>query len=100
MFGRDAGFTALETAVVTWADRVLIPEVPADIDRLATLIEQDRRNPRNYSLVLLSEGANFGVPVPEVGQPDAYGHRKKANVAEFLAEQLTGAHASCAFPAD
>jgi 6-phosphofructokinase 1 len=39
--------------------------------------------------VVLSEGANLGVPVPEVGQPDAYGHRKKANVAEFLAEQLT-----------
>jgi 6-phosphofructokinase 1 len=89
MFGRDAGFTALETAVVTWADRVLIPEIPANIDRLATLIDKDRRNPRNYSLVLLSEGANLGVPVPEVGQPDAYGHRKKANVAEFLAEQLT-----------
>ena len=89
MFGRDAGFTALETTVVTWADRVLIPEVPANIDRLATLIEKDRRNPRNYSLVLLSEGANLGVPVPEVGQPDAYGHRKKANVAEFLADQLT-----------
>ncbi len=89
MFGRDAGFTALETAIVTWADRVLIPEVPADIDRLATLVEQDRRNPRNYSLVLLSEGASFGVPVPEEGEPDAYGHRKKANVAEFLAAQLT-----------
>ena len=31
----------------------------------------------------------FGIPVPEVGLPDAYGHRKKANVAEFLADQLT-----------
>jgi 6-phosphofructokinase 1 len=39
--------------------------------------------------VVLSEGANLGVPVPEIGPPDAYGHRKKANVAEFLAEQLT-----------
>jgi len=38
--------------------------------------------------VVLSEGANLGVPVPEVGRPVAYGHRKKANVAEFLAEQL------------
>ncbi|TMF46781.1 MAG: 6-phosphofructokinase, partial [Chloroflexi bacterium] len=89
MFGRDAGFTALETATVTWADRVLIPEVPADIDALARLIPKDRRNPFNYSIVLLSEGANLGVPVPEIGPPDAYGHRKKANVAEFLAEQLT-----------
>ncbi len=89
MFGRDAGFTALETAIVTWADRLLIPEVPADIDTLANLIAQDRRNPENYSTVVLSEGANLGMPVPEVGPADAYGHRKKANVAEFLADQLS-----------
>ena len=88
MFGRDAGFTALETAIVTWADRVLIPEIPADIDTLARLVAVDRRNPNNYSTVILSEGANLGMPVPEVGLPDAYGHRKKANVAEFLSDQL------------
>lgn len=89
MFGRDAGFTALETAIATWADRVLIPEVPADVDKLAGLIAEDRHNPHSYSTVVLSEGANLGMAVPEVGQPDAYGHRKKANVAEFLADQLT-----------
>lgn len=88
MFGRDAGFTALETAIVTWADRVLIPEIPANIDTLARLVVEDRQNPNNYSTVILSEGANLGVAVAEVGPPDAYGHRKKANVAEFLAEQL------------
>src|SRR5438128_6811136 len=42
MFGRDAGFTALETAIVTWADRLLIPEVPVNIDTLARLIAHDR----------------------------------------------------------
>src|SRR5437660_9108866 len=89
MFGRDAGFTALETAIVTWADRLIIPEVPVNIDRLAELIVQDRRNPHNYSTVVMSEGANLGIPVPEVGPADAYGHRKKANVAEFLADQLS-----------
>ena len=90
MFGRDAGFTALETAIVTWADRLILPEVAINIDKLATLVEQDRHsNPQNSSTVVLSEGANLGVPVPEVGEADAYGHRKKANVAEFLAEQLT-----------
>jgi len=89
MFGRDAGFTALETAVATWADRVLIPEVPANVDTLAGLIVEDRKNPQHYSIVLLSEGANLGMPVPEIGPPDAYGHRKKVNIAEFLAEELT-----------
>ena len=89
MFGRDAGFTALETAIVTWADRCLIPEIPSNIDALAQLIPKDRNNPHNYSTIVLSEGANLGVPVPEVGPPDAYGHRKKANVAEFLADELS-----------
>ncbi|MBV9691752.1 MAG: 6-phosphofructokinase [Ktedonobacteraceae bacterium] len=89
MFGRDAGFTALETAIVTWADRLIIPEVATDIDHLADLTAQDRKNPQSYSTIVLSEGANLGIPVAEVGPPDSYGHRKKANVAEFLAEQLT-----------
>jgi 6-phosphofructokinase 1 len=90
MFGRDAGFTALEAAIVTWADRLLIPEVPVDIDALANLVVKDRLNPNNYSTVILSEGANLmGLPLPELGPPDAYGHRKKANMAEFLADQLS-----------
>lgn len=89
LFGRDAGFTAMETAIVTWADRLIIPEVPANIDTLASLVALDRKNPQNYSVIVLSEGANLGVPVPEVGEPDAYGHRKKANVAEFLGEELS-----------
>ena len=89
LFGRDSGFTALEAAIATWADRLLIPEVPVSVDILADLIAEDRQNPHNYSTVVLSEGANIGMPVPEVGVPDSYGHRKKANVAEFLADQLT-----------
>jgi 6-phosphofructokinase len=89
MFGRDAGFTAIETASVTWADRVIIPEVAINIDKLAELISEDRRNPEGYSMVILSEGANLGTPIPEIGEADAYGHKKKANVAEFLADQLT-----------
>jgi 6-phosphofructokinase len=89
MFGRDAGFTALETALVTWADRLIIPEAPANIDRLAELVVQDRENPQHYSSIILSEGANLGMPVPEVGPADAYGHRKKVNMAEFLADELS-----------
>ena len=88
LFGRDAGFTALETAIAAWADRLLIPEVHADIQRLAELVEHDRRNPSGYSIVVMSEGANLGVAVPEEGPPDAYGHRKKTNAAEFLADEL------------
>ncbi len=89
LFGRDAGFTALETAAVTWADRLIIPEVAINIDTLADLVIWDRQNPESYSMVVLSEGANLGMPVPTIGEADAYGHKRKTNVAEFLADQLT-----------
>src|SRR5713226_2128454 len=67
MFGRDAGFTALETAIVAWVDRLLIPEVPVNIDTLAKLVTKDRRNPRNYSTIVLSEVAKLVKPITEDG---------------------------------
>ena len=88
MFGRHSGFTALETAVVASVDRVLIPEAPADIDRLAELVAADRHNPHNYSTVVISEGADIGMAVPEEGPSNAHGHRRKANIAEVLAMEL------------
>lgn len=39
-------------------------------------------------MIVLSEGANLGMSVPTIGEADAYGHKKKANVAEFLGDQL------------
>jgi ATP-dependent phosphofructokinase / diphosphate-dependent phosphofructokinase len=89
IFGRDAGFTALYTAFVTNI-RCCIPEVPFDFDRLCKLLVDDKRsNPSHYSLVLLSEGAKWvGHTVEEYGEADAYGHRKKVNIAESFADQL------------
>jgi 6-phosphofructokinase len=57
IFGRDSGVTALYTAYVTSA-RCLIPEHPFELDRIARLLSEDKRNnPSNYSLVVVSEGA-------------------------------------------
>ena len=89
VFGRDAGFTALYTAYAT-SIRCVIPEYKVDLDRLiALLLEEKKRNPSNYALVVLSEGASWeGYQVQEYGEPDAYGHRKKASVAESLADEI------------
>ncbi len=53
------------------------------------LLEEKRANPSNYALIVLSEGAEWeGFRLQEYGEPDAYGHRKKANVAESLADEI------------
>jgi 6-phosphofructokinase 1 len=89
IFGRDAGYTALYTAYVT-SIRCVIPEFKVDLDKLIQLLISDKRqSPSNYSLVILSEGAEWeGYEVRHYGEADAFGHQKKFNVGEDLASEI------------
>jgi ATP-dependent phosphofructokinase / diphosphate-dependent phosphofructokinase len=89
IFGRDAGFSALYTAYVT-SGRCLIPEAPYDLERLAATLGEDHRlNPSRYAFVISAEGAIWhGASMVDVGEADAFGHRRKANIGEALAEEL------------
>jgi ATP-dependent phosphofructokinase / diphosphate-dependent phosphofructokinase len=92
VFGRDAGYTALYTAYVT-AVRCCIPEYKVNLKHLIEVLVNDKHNnPSNYSLVILSEGAEWeGYTVKEYGEADAFGHRKKMSVAEDLSNEITAA---------
>jgi 6-phosphofructokinase 1 len=89
VFGRDAGYTSLYTAYVT-SMRCAIPECKFKLDRLIELLIKDKKdNPSNYALCVLSEGAEWeGYSIREYGEADAFGHRKKANVAEDLSDEI------------
>jgi len=89
IFGRDAGFTALYTSYVT-STRCLIPEYPFDLDRVAEILAEDKKNNlSHYALVVISEGATWkDGTVAEVGEADAYGHRKKIDVGQALGEEV------------
>jgi 6-phosphofructokinase len=89
IFGRDAGFTALYTAYVS-SIRCCIPEYKVNLDKLIDLLLVEKQHtPSNYVLVVLSEGAKWeGYTVQEYGDPDAFGHRKKASVGEALSMEI------------
>jgi ATP-dependent phosphofructokinase / diphosphate-dependent phosphofructokinase len=89
VFGRDAGFTSLYTAYVA-SIRCCIPEFKVNLDKLIHLLLTDKKNnPSNYCLVILSEGAEWeGYQTREYGEADAFGHRKKENVAEALSDEI------------
>jgi hypothetical protein len=56
------------------------------------LVNDKRNNPSNYSLVILSEGAEWeGYAVKEYGPADAFGHRKKMSAAEDLSDEIKNA---------
>ena len=92
VFGRDAGYTALYTAYVT-SLRCCIPEYKVNLQHLIEILVADKQNnPSNYSLVILSEGAEWeGYTVKEYGVADAFGHRKKMSVAEDLSNEINAA---------
>lgn len=95
LFGRNSGQTALISAYLADVDRSIISEVPFDVEKLARLVVEDRRrNPSNYAIIAISEGASMlGGQVVEYGQEDAYGHRKLGGIGQITGEaikQITG----------
>jgi 6-phosphofructokinase 1 len=91
VFGRYAGFTAMLPTMAGAANRCVIPEHRFNIERLTELLVEDRkRNPSRYSVVLVSEGATFegGEMVFENAATDAYGHAKLGGIGDVVSERL------------
>lgn len=57
-FAAKSGYSSLLMGLLSGADRVLIPEVAYNPERLASLVVQDKRQtPANYAVVLVCDGA-------------------------------------------
>ncbi|MBI3016323.1 MAG: 6-phosphofructokinase [Candidatus Tectomicrobia bacterium] len=90
LFGRNSGETSLISAYLAGVDRAIISEVPFDPDKLARFLWEDKqRNPSNYAIMTISEGAQMiGGNVVEYGQQDAYGHRKLGGIGALTEEAI------------
>jgi 6-phosphofructokinase len=92
VFGRYAGYTALLPTMAGAAHRCVIPEYTFDIEQLTELLVHDRdRNPSNYSVVLVSEGAQMAGDDEmsfESEEADQFGHRKLGGIGDRVADAL------------
>jgi 6-phosphofructokinase 1 len=61
VMGRDAGFLALNGAIATGCEDVIIPEFATQYDQLKALIENGFRKSKNSSMVLVSESPTCGA---------------------------------------
>lgn len=57
VMGRYAGWIALESAIAGGADVALLPEIPYDIDKVVEKIQARQKAGKNFSVVVVSEGA-------------------------------------------
>ncbi|MDQ4130629.1 MAG: 6-phosphofructokinase, partial [Actinomycetota bacterium] len=90
LFGRYSGETSLISAYLAGVDRAVISEVPFDAEKLAGLLMEDRgRNPSNYAMLTVSEGARLvGGGLQVRGEEDPYGHRKLGGIGRVTSELL------------
>jgi 6-phosphofructokinase len=59
-FAAKSGYSTLLMAWLSGADRVIIPEVPYDPEKLASLILQDKhQTPANYAVVMVCDGSQI-----------------------------------------
>jgi len=91
VFGRYAGFTAMLPTMAGAANRCVIPEYKFDVENLAELLIADRaKNPSNYSVVLVSEGAMFngGEMVFQNAEKDMFGHAKLGGIGDLISSKI------------
>ena len=92
VFGRYAGFTAMLPTMAGAANRCVIPEHKFNPEVLTQLLLEDRdRNPSKYSIVLVSEGAQFEHEEEMTflsQERDAYGHAKLGGIGDKVAAAI------------
>ncbi len=89
VFGRYAGFTAMLPTMAGAADRCVIPEHKFDVEQLTELLVYDRKHhPSNYSVALISEGAQLKEHSEmsfSDDETDQYGHKKLGGIGDKVA---------------
>lgn len=88
--GRYAGFLALSMGVAGAADAILIPEIEYDINKVAEKIKSNIANGKNYSIVVVAEGAKpkDGEIIVSRVVKDSPDPIRLGGIANVIAEQL------------
>jgi 6-phosphofructokinase 1 len=89
LLGRSSGLTTMLISLLAGADRTLIPELPFDPERLASILTQDKRaNPTNYAILAMSQGAKVA---PD--KASKYAPELSRSAQSSLLSQITAAKA-------
>ncbi len=97
VMGRYAGWIALHAGISGTAHAILIPEIPYDLGKVAEKVRSREDMDRNYSLVMVAEGAKprDGSTVVAVKAEDGHAERL-GGIGDYVArslQELTGKEA-------
>ncbi len=90
VMGRYTGWIALEAGIAGGADVILIPEQPFDIDQVYEYIEKGQKRGRNFSIIVVAEGAKpkGGKEIIYSASVDEFGHARLGGVGYYLGREI------------
>ncbi|MFH0839440.1 MAG: 6-phosphofructokinase [Candidatus Omnitrophota bacterium] len=90
VMGRHAGWIAVYAGIAGGADVILIPEIPIDINEVAALLENRKKRGKNFSIVVVAEGAKFkdDSMVIQEEKLDTFGHVRLGGIGQVLSDQI------------
>jgi len=90
VMGRYTGWIALEAGLAGGADVILIPEKPFDVDEVCEHIKRRQERGRNFSMVVVAEGAKpkGGKEIVYSESIDEFGHIRLGGVGYFLGKEI------------
>lgn len=99
VMGRSAGWIAVYSGIAGGADAIVIPEFPLTVEDICGIIEHRVGRGKNFSIVVVSEGAKYArrsgaeQQVLASTQTDAFGHARLGGVGDAIGkaiEEITG----------
>ncbi len=90
VMGRYTGWIALEAGIAGGADVILVPEKPFDIDEVCGYIKQRQNRGRNFSMIVVAEGAKpkGGKEIIYSLGADEFGHPRLGGVGFYLGKEI------------
>jgi 6-phosphofructokinase 1 len=90
VMGRYTGWIALEAGLAGGADAILIPEKPFDVAEVCEYIKQRQERGRNFSLIVVAEGAKPKGEAEIVYSEtvDEFGHIRFGGVGYYIGKKI------------
>jgi 6-phosphofructokinase 1 len=90
VMGRYTGWIALEAGLAGGADVILIPEKPFDIDEICEYIRRRHDRGRNFSIVVVAEGAKpkGGKEIVYSENIDEFGHIRFGGIGYYIGKEI------------
>ncbi|MDI6904623.1 MAG: 6-phosphofructokinase [Candidatus Bathyarchaeia archaeon] len=90
VMGRYSGWIALEAGLAGGADAILIPEKPFDVDEVCEYIKRRKKHGRNFSLIVVAEGAKpkGGAEIVYGESVDEFGHVRLGGVGYYIGKEI------------